>query len=562
LHTSVAYAKREKLSSPTLDNLLMIHREIISGSSGADDIQKNGSKLITETFNFIQSPKNKKFLDTPSGRELLRHQTLLGNYMAVKSHFEKCIKDKNAKRDLHSRILDSSLQSMGNNDVTISPCKAFNSTSKDFVDLNNKVMKLLKNGVTAEANEALKNTIMINGARALLNFKHKFDPKFKASAQDIDNIAKLYNVKDKNELKNALNDYAAKIKSTPKNISQYSVQQSLNQSIKNLNANKTAEQLIQEVQTPAGALLLTPTMRDREKPIQAKDVANIIKESEEQILSEKDDTISERTTDGLVKINPFATGEMLLTHPEYAGIICDSINKINATDTSKEKRDHYVRVGTAVLGGALVLTGVGAMAGAYILTGSLTAGLAAGTIAGTLVAGTSVASVVAGLGSALYEGRNAYFSHREMIQLENAFLTNNGDAKNIEEAKIALGAYKESRTSAMIALASVGWNAVSFGKLFSMQQLTSKTFALSQMKATAKIFDTLAQSKVAIKLKGAMNLMGEVAMSKVDTFMFQLAKVGESARTKILALLKDSRFTPKDMKELMDEALIAAKNCT
>lgn len=558
IHTPDVFAKRESANSIALNNLLTIHREIISGTTSTDDIQANGTRLINETFNFIKNPKNKNLLDTPAGQDLLRRQTLLGNYMAVKAHFEKCVKDKKARRDLHSRVLDSSLQSMSRNDLSIFPCTVFARQSNNFINFNNQVMKTLKKGVSEEANKTLKDTIMTNGARALLNFKYKFDPAFTGSAKDIDNIAKMYNMKNKN----VLNDYFLKIKDSPRNLNSTIIKDSLNQSINRLKISKTSEQFLKEVQTPAGALLLTPTMRERDKPISESDVASIIKESEDQILSEKKDTAEEKTTDGLVKINPFASGEMLLSHPEYAGIVCDAINKINAHDTSKEKRDQYVMIGTAVLGGALVLTGVGAMIGGYLITGSLSAGLVAGTVAGSLASGSAMASVVLGLGSALYEGGSAYQSHREMVQLENAFLTNNGDGKNLEDAKQALGEFKKSRTDAMISLASAGWNALGFVKLFSMSQLTSKGFAITQMKATQKIFDTLAESKVAIKLKSAMDAMGDVAMAKVDTFMLHLAKAGEASRTKVLELLRDSRFTPKDLKEMMDEALIAAKNCT
>jgi D-arabinose 1-dehydrogenase-like Zn-dependent alcohol dehydrogenase len=146
--------------------------------------------------------------------------------------------------------------------------------------------------------------------------------------------------------------------------------------------------------------------------------------------------------------------------------------------------------------------------------------------------------------------------------LENAFLTNNGDSKNIEEAKTAMKEFKETRTSAMISLASAGWNGLGYIKIFSLSQLSAKTFALTQMKATNKIFNTLAETKVATKLKSAMDAMGETAMIKIDTVTYQLAKVGEATRTKILELLKDSRFTPKDLKEMFDEAYQTAKNCT
>jgi hypothetical protein len=169
---------------------------------------------------------------------------------------------------------------------------------------------------------------------------------------------------------------------------------------------------------------------------------------------------------------------------------------------------------------------------------------------------------VAGVGSALYEGQSAYQSHQEMLQLKNAFLTNNGDAKNIDEASKAFDAYKESRTSAMISFAGAGLSVINFGQLFSMAKLSSKAFGLSEIKASSKILEILADSNVAKKIKDATTLTGEFTQVKVDTFLYQLAKSSEAVRIKILELLKDQRFTPKDLQEMMEEALKAAKKCT
>lgn len=557
LHAPYMEAKVSDSSNAKLQNLLYIHNSILN-----EDVAKNGKKLIDQTFLFIKDPKNKKILETPTGKQLVRQQVLLGNYMAVKSHFEKCVKEKNAFRQLNMRVLDASLQSMKRNNIEVAPCRFNPKLPLDFSTFNNQIMKALKKTIAPEVKSSLSDTILINNARALLNLKYKFDPRFSANPKDIANIIEQFPARNRNQLKKALDEYAVRIKTTEKKLSASEIQNSLNRSVSNLKLNKTPEQLLLEIQSPAGTLLLTPTMKGREKHIGIKDVEKIIKESENQILAEKRETMSGNSTTELVKMNPFAAGEMLLTHPEYAGVVCDAINSINQKDTDKEKRNRYFKIGTAILGGALILTSVGAIAGAYILTGSLTGGLVAGTVASGVLSTSATIGVVAGLGGALYQGASAYKAHQEMLQLENAFITNNGDAKNLSDARNALKSFKENRTGAMISLASAGLNAINFEKLFSMARLASKAFKLPELKGTSSIFAALADSKIAMKLKSAMSAAGEYGSIKFDTFLYQLAKAGEATRLKILSLLKNNRFTPKDLKEMVEDAIKAAKNCT
>lgn len=540
-----------------LKNLLFIHTNILS-----ENVEKNGKKLVEETAKFIRDPRNKKLLSSKDGQDLVRHQVMLGNYLAVKSHLEKCVKDKKAQRQLHKRILDSSLQSMKKNNNFIVPCNSINTGVSDFLTLNNQVMKAMKKTILPEVKVALSDTILGNSARAQLNFKYKFDPHFSASDSDINKILQNYPARNRGQIRSILKDYAARVKATEKKQSFSEMQNNLNRSLVELKGNTSADKLIAEIRKPSGVLLLTPTMKDRSKPINGSDLQKVLKESEEQILDEKKDTLSESTVDGLVRINPFATGEMLLKHPEYAGVICDAINKINVTDVSKAKRDRYFTLGTHILGGALLLTGVGAMAGAYILAGSLAVGLAAGTAAATVITATTAASVTLGLGSALYHGNNAYQSHREMLQLENAFITNNGDARNITDAKVALEDYKENRTAAMISLAGVGLGFVNFGKVFSMAQLGAKNFKVPTLIANSKILKAISDTRIAKKIKDALSTAGGLTSAKLDSFLSKLAESSESVRIKILELMKDSRFTSSDLKLLVEDALNAAKKCS
>ena len=263
----------------------------------------------------------------------------------------------------------------------------------------------------------------------------------------------------------------------------------------------------------------------------------------------------------IARLNPFAAGQVLIRNPEYAGLMCEAINAVNADDKSDARMEQAFVVGTAILGGALLLTGVGTVAGAYILTGSITAGIAAGTVGGSILAYTTLAGSAVELTAAGYYGKKSYDSYIEMNRLESAYLTRNTDARAIVEAKDSLVAFKEARLSATISLANVGLSFLSLGKLFSLTQNAKELATPAEIKAASRILTALSDSVVAKRLKDMLSSLGNLAGEKIDKFLLYLAKAGEKVRVQFLTLLKDSSISPQKLKEAVEVALEAAKNC-
>jgi|GEM_PF-3188803 len=261
----------------------------------------------------------------------------------------------------------------------------------------------------------------------------------------------------------------------------------------------------------------------------------------------------------LVKINPLSIGQMLALKPEYAGVVCDAINKIQSSDEAKEERDKYFMIGGAVLGGALLLTGVGTFLGAYMITGSVTAGVAAGTIGGSIMTGTIVAGAALETCSLIHFGHRAIQYQNEANKFEASILSGNGDAKSIQEAKAALSDYKEARLNAALSLAALATSGIPLSKFLNLSRFQGKNIA--ELKALTNILEKLSQNELINKIRTTGKLMGISAQEKIDDFLLLLAKGSESLRIKTLEALKNSEVTPEKLKEIIEQSLHAAKNC-
>lgn len=626
-----------------LSNLLIQHRDLKTGIGSMELLDKHGKNLSDTTFKLMNDPANQPFLRSPEGLELKKHQALLSNYLSIKDKFEKCIKDKEAKRKLHERILQSSFQGMINLDD--SPCQPpYLQSEKSYENFSRSITKAAKKIQKSDFQTLLSKKIISNTARSLLGFRQKFQNDFmksgKLTTDELDTLVNDVCIRKsqtpraqtvltdvcqkmdpslKHELKKELIQFSETQKSNPKLTSE-KILKSLNTSVDRLNKtlekielqndigfiydsanledekakehfNHYINQYTQEVSSEAGALLLTKTIKNKSgsikrfdgddteknkktskfqftkhKKMNLQDVSLSIKEAESKMLAQARDTLNiANKNDGedvadLVKINPFAAGQILIHQPEYASLVCDSINEINQNDSDDEDMDKYFMIGGAVIGGALVLTGVGAVAGAYLITGSLTAGLAAGTIGGSILGYSALAGGAIELVSAGYSSKRAMDHYQEMNQLESAYLTKNSDAKAITDARDALVNFKEARMMAAISLAGLGLNFVNLGSIAAL--LKGGNASKKELIAATAILNSISETKVALRLKEIMKSLGETGAETLDIFFLRLAKTGEAGRLKFLELLKNGQLTPEKYKEIIEASLAAAKNCS
>jgi hypothetical protein len=641
-------------SAHLITNLLMQHRNIKSGVGSMELVDRHGKELADITFKLMKDPQFKKALSSPEGIELRKHQKLLTNYLAVKDHLEKCVKDKSAKRNLKDRVLTSQFQTILNLGDTSVPCAVeAQNVNASFLDFNNGVMRAMKSMVKPYFQNELSKQIITNTAKSLLGFKVKFTPGFMSSGYltqpelntIIDKVCMkrapvnpygnpaedVCNKMDKSfvpKLSQSLIDFSKTLKPKEK-FTPEAATTSLNASIDRINgalskikvkkdsgyiydsvdlkADKTrfefdqyVNQYMTEVASGAGVLLLTSKMRDeagtiksfsssdttkdsktkefqfdKHNKIKLEDVKKSIVEAEVKMQEQATDTVKivaaatkkkdfltsdDDDIDELVKINPLAAGQLLARSPEYAGIMCDSINKIHEDDKSDAKRDKYFFVGGAIIGGALFLTGVGTAAGAYLITGSVSAGIAAGTTGGAIMGYVAVLGVANEIVSIGYQGKRAYDDLQEMNRLETSFLTQNSDSESLTLAKDALKDFKEARLLLGISFISIGMSAGNAGTFLNILKTETKVTP-DQIRAATKIMQYISKTAVGKRLADVAQVMGNKGMEKIDYFLLNLAKVGEKNRVKFLELLSDSKVLPEKIRDVIETSLEAIKNC-
>jgi hypothetical protein len=633
---AVAPASVSLEATRELDNLLDIHVEIKTGPDGQNMINEQGKQLSDLTYKFISNPKNKKLLNTPAGLELQKHQDLLLNYLAVKDHLEKCVKDKATKRQLDKRVLQATYIGL-KADSNGSPCRNYRFQFLDLNQFENQIAKIMKADIRPQFINDLSDQILLNTGRSLVGFKYKFDPDFMKNGSisteelegvygDICRTQKTNNCKKmptefKVELKKQLMLFSNNLKVTEKKYTPESATAEINKSVTRINkalaeitlqkdkgyiydsvilTNKQSKKefdhymniYFDEVSKGVGPLLLTSKMKKSAGEIKSysendieknkkmtqfqftphhyvvqKDVEKSITEVKGKILDQADNVLkimnkgSKRAdlaalTD-LARINPFAAGQVLVHHPEYAGLMCESINKINAEDKSSAAFERDFTVGIAVIGGVLLLTGIGTLAGAYLLTGSLTAGVAVGTVGGSIMGYSSLASGVLELSSVTYYGKKSYNHYVEVSKIESAYLSSNADTDSILETKEEYRQYKKMRLNALIALGSASFGGVKAGFFFTLK--TGKALVSpAELKASTEIYEVISKPSVAQKIKSVIVLTGKGAWEKMGRVLEIISHGSEVKRLKFLEYLQDSNITPAKLKKIVEVSLEAA----
>ncbi len=97
--------------------------------------------IFKENQKFITNPANRDILSSELGDKFLSQQKVLGNYLVAKKKFEDCIKDKESKRFLDQRILES----LKNSDNTNLDCKEELFHFKTIEDLSKHIFEVFEN---------------------------------------------------------------------------------------------------------------------------------------------------------------------------------------------------------------------------------------------------------------------------------------------------------------------------------------------------------------------------------------------------------------------------------
>jgi len=366
-----------------------------------------------------------------------------------------------------------------------------------------------------------------------------------------------------------------------------------------------------EASSGNGLLMLTPSLRDKigsshhegelegwrpselekHKSINAQDAATAVEEAEGAIIKQSvamtrsmrhDFTESgmNANIEKLITTNPVAVGQVLLTHPEYAGFICKALGQIRIKQKAKKESDEFwgkaFMWGGLIIGGALLLTGVGAIGTAGISAFLGTTGAAAGTTlaatgAALTTAGgmlTTTAAVLGASGTVLgiaggsYEATQAYNFNQEANELYASVISGNASKTQIADANKAYQDFHRARTSAFIQL---GLSALDLGAMSKALNLTDKAVdAASKTELLRKVSTAMKSLEQNQPLMASLSRVLKSANAQTrqnfSKLMGYVSQASEGLRTKLLERLAGKG--PAAFQKLIDEALeVVKRNC-
>jgi hypothetical protein len=271
----------------------------------------------------------------------------------------------------------------------------------------------------------------------------------------------------------------------------------------------------------------------------------------------------DRDLNRLIKSNPAAIGQILANHPEYAALVCERINGIEREDKSDAAWDKAFFWGGIVVGGALLVTGVGTAAGAWILAGTATAATLA-----TVATVATVTGVAVGLTETAYQGSEMLEARREMQDFEAAYFGGSGDDETGGEMADAYAKFREARmqmilsgvfTAVDLGALSAALKVGAMGAKISGRALSSAEKA-NRLKTVTRALQQIQERLLSHPaLLAKFTKLKEALGPRAAEFMAWVAQAPESVRLALLEKLKDWPYWKLHV--LAEEALALAKNC-
>ncbi len=261
----------------------------------------------------------------------------------------------------------------------------------------------------------------------------------------------------------------------------------------------------------------------------------------------------------LLRVNPQTVGQVLISNPEYASLICGTIDTIAQRDESDAKWKEAYIWGGAVVVGALLVTGVGSGAGAWLLAGTAKAA----TVATLSTIGTvsAAAGVTVGLvDGSYYLGRSINAANLQ-AQLEAAVMSGNSDKRGLQEARQALAEFNETKMHAILSLGMAPLDIAALVAVVKAGQYGAKLagqtgVAKDALDGTTEVLKEVSKSPELGRLVQATR---STAGEDVFSFLGYLGQSSEKVREQIL--LKMKTWSPERFQKAIDDALGKIRSC-
>jgi hypothetical protein len=463
---------------------------------------------------------------TPENQEALRLSAQALNVHKIKSLFDKCINNNSRAKDLGQRVVESASQAK----LEVDPCRFFkNPTELKTLD---KFDQQLAKHMESRVQELALVQSQKNFARTYAYWERRIDNG--TETQTLSDVCKKIDCsfKEKKNLKNAEDEFLSRWPQSERKKNPEDIAKILNEKLK-IAPDK------RDLKSQDELLLFTKTLKDK-KTISKKDILDAQTEVkgllEGQIQSVRNMNLKE-----LVKTNPAALGKVLLERPELTAIICNTINQIAETEEDEATWNKVYLWGGLIVGGALLVTGIGAGVGAVVLSGTAMAGTLVTVATASAIAGTAI-----GVGDTLYSGNKSIQASNEALALRASFISRNGDQKTSVEADAKMEEAWDELTYAGIGAVSI----IPFGTIW---KVMSKTAQVSRVGSLAKVESMAMKDKTeAIKSLGKtirelndpqmekilINARSQVTDEEYGSFLGQLSQLTEEQRLLVMTRMK------------------------
>lgn len=438
---------------------------------GNNEVAKNVLQRTKEMIRDHASDFNKY-----ENQEVLRLSAQALNVHKIKNLFDKCINNNPRAKDLSQRVVESATQEK----IQVDPCRFFNDSS-ELKALDTFDRQIAKHMETRVQELALDQT-QKNFARTYAYWERRIDQGTKT--QTLDDVCKKINcsAREKINFKNAEDEFLNKWPESERKKNPKDVARLLNEKLKFPPEKR-------ELKSQDELLLFTETLKEKKK-ISKSDVLAAQKEVK-GLLENQMQSVRSMNLKELVKTNPAALGQVLLERPELTPVICNTINQIAQDEENQATWDSVYLWGGLIVGGALLITGIGAGIGAVVLSGTMMAGTLVTVATASAIAGTAI-----GVGDALYSGNKSYQASNEALALRASLISQSGDQKTAMEADAKM-------EEAWSELASAGIGAASIVPFGSIWKVMNKTAQVSRAGSLAKMEQMAIKDKTeAIKSLG------------------------------------------------------------
>lgn len=274
--------------------------------------------------------------------------------------------------------------------------------------------------------------------------------------------------------------------------------------------------------------------------------------------------VSKRNEDlkKLLRTNPAAIGQQLFEKPFYAHKVCELIGEVSKDDEQEKLIDDIWFYGGMVVGGALLVTGIGAGVGAWVL-----AGTAASATLATVAATTGIVGTLVGLSEAGYHTHEYFEARSEKAAIEGAIMSGGGDSQSPQELQDSISDMRSAGYSAIMAGA---FSAVELGTLYGAAKVYLQSAKIAEgsghVRQAGLITSTLESISKSPKLIAMLdNLRRVVGSDKLAKFIGHLSNASEKVRIQILNRMANlaSRGDLENVQRIVNEALeIAQKTCS